>query len=49
MIYETLRLFVNAWTADDKHYLLNRDNLTQHIQMQLCQKRKAFSQFFLYF
>ena len=28
-------MFVNALTADDKHYLLNRDNLTQPIQMQL--------------
>ena len=32
-------------TADDKHYLLNRDNLTQPIQMQLSQKQKTFSEF----
>ena len=46
MIYETLRLFVNALTADDKHYLPNRDNLTQPIQMQLSQKQKTFSGLF---
>ena len=33
--------------SDDKHYLLNRDNLAQPIQMQLFQKQKAFSQLFL--
>ena len=33
-------------TAHDKHYLLNGDNLTQPIQMQLSQKQKSFSQFF---
>ena len=26
---------VNTLTVDDKHYVLNRDNLTQPIQMQL--------------
>ena len=41
-----LRLFVNTLTVDDKHYLLNRDNLTQPIQMQVSQKQKAFSGFF---
>ena len=35
--------------ADDKHYLLNRDNLAQPIQMQLFQKQKTFSQLFLAF
>ena len=49
MIYETLRLFVNALTADDKHYLLNRDNLTEPIQMQLSQKQKTFYQLFFAF
>ena len=34
-------------TADDKYSLLNRDNLKQPIPPQLCQKQKAFSQFFL--
>ena len=35
--------------VDEKHYLLNRDNLTQPIQLQLSQKRKTFSQFFFAF
>ena len=33
-------------TVDDKHYLLNRDNLTRPIQMQLSDKQKTFSVFF---
>ena len=36
-------------TVDDKHYLLNRDNLTQPIQIQLSQKQKIFSEFFFAF
>ena len=36
-------------TADDKYSLLNRDNLKQPIPTQLCQKQKAFSEFFLRF
>ena len=47
MIYKIVRL--NALTADDKHYLLNRDILTQPIQMQLSQKEKTFSEFLLGF
>ena len=39
-------LFVNTLTADDKHYLLNRDKFTQQIQMHLYQKQKTFSEFF---
>ena len=39
-------MFVNILPADDKHYLLNTDNLTQHIQMQLSQKQKTFHEFF---
>ena len=49
VIYKIVRLFFNALTADDKHYLLNRDNLTQTIQMQLYQKQKTFSQLFFAF
>ena len=37
---------VNTLTADDKYSLLNRDNLTQPIQIVLSQKEKTFSQFF---
>ena len=49
VIHKILRLFVNTLTVDEKHYLLNRDNLTQPIQMQLSQKQKTFSEFFFAF
>ena len=49
MIYKILRLFVNTLTADGKHYLFNRDTLTQPIQMQESQKEKRFVNFFLHF
>ena len=49
MINITPRLFVNTLTVDDKHYLLNRDNLMERIQMQLSQKQKTFSGFFFPF
>ena len=45
MIHKIVRLFVKALTADDKNYLLNRDNLTQPIQMLLSQKEKTFREF----
>ena len=32
-----------------QHYLLNRDNSTQPIQIQLSQKQKTFSEFFFAF
>ena len=32
--------------ADGKYSFLNRDNLTEPIQMQLCRKQKTVSQFF---
>ena len=32
--------------VDEKHYLLNRDNLMEPIQMQLSEKQKKFSKFF---
>ena len=49
VIYKIVRMFVNALTTGDKHYLLNRDNLTQPIQMQLSQKQKTFSELFFIF
>ena len=49
VIHKFLRLFVNTLPADDKHYLLNRNNLAQPIQMQLSQKQKAFAEFFFAF
>ena len=38
--------FVNTLTVNDKHYLLNRDNLTQPIQTHLSQKQRIFLNFF---
>ena len=49
MIKKIIRLFFNELTVNDRHYLLNRDNLTQPIQMQLSQKQKTFSEFFFAF
>ena len=49
MIHKILRLFFNKLTVNDKYYLLNRENLTQEIQMQLSEKQKTFSQFFFAF
>ena len=49
MIHKILRIFVNTLTVNDKHYLLNRDNLTEPIQIQLSQKQKIFSEFFFAF
>ena len=49
MIEKILRLFVNTLTVNEKHYHLNRDNLTQAIQISLPQKQKTFSEFFLAF
>ena len=40
------RLFPNSLSADGKYSLLNRDNLTQPIQMWLSQKEKTFCEFF---
>ena len=47
VIHKFLRLFVDTLIVDDKHYLLNRDNLAQQIQMQLSQKQKNFCELFL--
>ena len=49
MIYKIVKPFINNLTAYDKHYLLNRDNLTQLIQIQLPQKQKKFSELFFAF
>ena len=35
-----LMVFVNTLKVDEKHYLLNRDNLRQPIQTELSRKRK---------
>ena len=49
VIHKILMLFLNTLTVDEKHYLLNRDNLTPPIQIQLSQKQKTFSDVFLHF
>ena len=43
MIRKIPRLFLNIFTIDDKHYVLNRDNLTERIEMQLSKKQQTFS------
>ena len=45
MNHKILKLFFKTFTADGKHYMLNRDNLGELIQMQLFQKQKTFPQF----
>ena len=40
------RMFPNTLSADAKYSLLNREYLTQPIQMQLSRKQKTFSRFF---
>ena len=44
-----LVLLVNTLAGDEKYPVLNRDNLTIPIQMQLSEKQKTFSQFFAAF
>ena len=49
VICKISRLFPNTLSADGKYSLLNRDNLTQPIQIQLSRKQKTFSGFFFAF
>ena len=37
---QNLRNLLNTLTADGKYSLFNRDNLFQHLQMQLSQNQK---------
>ena len=46
VICKISRQFPNTLSADGKCSLLNRDNLTQPIQMQVSRKQKIFSEFF---
>ena len=46
---QILGLLVNTLAADEKYPILNRDNLTIPIEMQLSEKQKPFSQFFAAF
>ena len=43
------RLFLISLATDDKHYLVNRDTLTQPTQKPLPQKQKTFSEVFFAF
>ena len=49
VINKIRRLFINTLAVNNEHYLLERDNLSQPIQMQLCQKQTNFSEFFFAF
>ena len=44
-----LGLLLNTLAADQKYSVLNTDNLTIPIQMQLCEKENILSQFLVYF
>ena len=44
-----LRVFVNTYTADDKYHVQDFENSPLPIQIQLSEKRKTFSQFFVPF
>ena len=46
VLCKILRLFINTLTTDDKYSLLNKENLTQPIQILLYQKDWTFSQIF---
>ena len=49
VISEILEVFVNTLTADDKYPVQDCENLQLLIQMQLSEKRKTFSEFFVPF
>ena len=44
-----LNLFVNTLTANDKYSPLNRQNLTQRIQILLCETQETVPNFFFFF
>ena len=49
LTWHILGLLVNTLAADEKYPVLNRNNLTLSIRMQLSQKQKPFSHFFAEF
>ena len=49
VICKISRLFPNTLSADGMYPLLNRDNLTQLIQVQLSRNKKTFSRFLFTF
>ena len=44
-----LGLLLNTLVADERYPVLNRENLTILIQMQLSKEQKTFSEFFFFF
>ena len=46
MICKISKLFPNTLSANDKYSLLDRDNVTQRIKMELSRKQKTFCEFF---
>ena len=46
--WQILGLLVKTLAADDNYAVLNRDNLTIPIQMQISKKRKLFLDFWLH-
>ena len=46
VISKILGLSVNTLTTNDKNFLLNKNNLTQPVQMELSEKQKPVSHFF---
>ena len=42
-------MFFNILTVNEKHYLRNRENLMEPIQMQLSKQQKTFSEISLGF
>ena len=49
MLGDVLVVFVNRLTADGKYPVQDRENFQLPIQMQLSEKRKTFSGFFVPF
>ena len=49
LTFQIFGLLVNTLAAKEKYPVVNRDNLTISIQMQLSQRRKTFSEFFAAF
>ena len=43
---QILVVLINTLAVNEKYLLLNRDNLTIHILMQLSERQETFSQFF---
>ena len=49
VVYESLLVFVNTLTDDEKSRVQDWENFPLLIQMQLSEKQKTFSQFFVPF